>query len=91
MIRFNQRWVNTSNLRLDVPEKVRRLKAFILLSLSNLPALSYLLRQRRSRVRMCAHTRARYVSFILDKVGMLDKALFYAAFDRLTCRPFVQP
>jgi len=89
MTQFNQRWVNPSNLRLDGPEKVRRLKAFVRAGSSNLLTSSTLFRQRPTRARTRARTRVMCCVFRLDKVRRLDNAFVYAAFDRLTCRPSV--
>ncbi len=89
MTRFNQRWVNPSNLRLDGPEKVRRLKAFVYAGLSNLLTLSTLFRHRPTRARTRARTRVMCCVFRLDKVRRLDKAFIYAASNRLTSRPSV--
>lgn len=89
MTRFNQRWVNPSNLRLDGPEKVRRLKAFVYMGSSNLITSSYLFRQSPTRAHARARTRVRCNEFRLDKVRRLDRAFFYKSFIRLTCRPSV--
>lgn len=84
MTRFNQRWVNPSNLRLDGPEKVRRLKAFVYAGSSNLLTLSNLFRQSPTRAHVRARTRVMCCVFRLDKVRRLDNAFVYAVFNRLT-------
>lgn len=86
MTRFNQRWVNPSNLRLDGPEKVRRIKAFIYMGSSNLLTSSYQFKQCHIRAHAHARTRVRCNEFRLDKVRRLDNAFVYMGFNRLTYR-----
>lgn len=89
MTRFNQRWVNPSNLRLDGPEKVRRLKAFVRAGSSNLLTSSTLFRHFPTRAHMRTRTRVMCCVFRLDKGRRLDNTFVYTAFNRLTCRPSV--
>lgn len=87
MRRFNQRWVNPSDLRSDGPEKVRRLEALFYMASSDLLTSSYLFRHRPTRARAHTRTRVRCVCFRLDKVRRLDKAFVYAGSNRPTYRP----
>lgn len=77
MRRFNQRSVIPSNLRLDEPEKVRRLEPAWIKGLSNLLTSSNLSPRTPVRsVHTCARIRARKCQCLirLGEVRRLDKA-----------------